>query len=227
MRPNFDCAHSRSVRGTHSQEYFVLLLSVGLVKTHYSFAIHILFLTTWSCLNCKFMLDKHVELTCFVDPVHTVLGLSLAAAQAIQLSASERNNGWPQFDPWAELWTNARVFAHISDQALEKSACARCRHALPERTRAVRPFRSSVHNCQSSALRHQNGDQNHMTRYTLHVDASVVSIWKKAYRPIPIWGQFISADTGGGGGGKSIFSCQQEIKCPPKKGRKSMAVTWR
>ena len=46
--------------------------------------------------------------------------LSLAAAQAIQLSASERNNGWPQFDPWAELRANARVFAHISDQAFGK-----------------------------------------------------------------------------------------------------------
>ena len=52
--------------------------------------------------------------------------------------------------------------------------CARCCRAIPERTRAVRPFRSSVHSCQSSLLRHQNGDQNHMTCYPLHVDALTV-----------------------------------------------------
>ena len=64
------------------------------------------------------------------------------------------------------------------------SACARCCHAIsscfirkrPARTTADRPFRSSVQNCQSSPLHHQNGDQNRMTRYTLHVDALYIAL---------------------------------------------------
>ena len=60
-------------------------------------------------------------------------------------------------------------------------ACARCCHAIPERTRAVRPFRSSVHSCQSSLLRHQNGDQNRMTRYPLHVDALYIALTHTKY----------------------------------------------
>ena len=46
-----------------------------------------------------------------------------------------------------------------------------------------------------SAVNLHAGEQPENTRTCLY-NCRVVSIWKKAYRPIPIWGQFISADTG-------------------------------
>ena len=66
-----------------------------------------------------------LQITC-IDPVHKVLGISLAAAQAIQLSASERNNGWLQFDPWAELRAIKRsgLRSHLRSGVRKISACA-------------------------------------------------------------------------------------------------------
>ena len=117
----------------------------------------------------------HVELT-RIDPVHDVPGLSLAAARGLQrvpqsVTICDRNLTRGQS---SALTLGSSLTSPTGVQKI--FACTRCCHAIPERTRAVRPFRSSVHSCQSSLLRHQNGDQNRMTRYPLHVDALYIAL---------------------------------------------------
>ena len=127
--------------------------------------------------NCSYFKNMrnmhHVELT-RIDPVHGDPGLSLAAARALQrvpqsVTICDRNLTRGRGRSSALLTLGSSLTSPTGVRKI--FTCARCCHAIPERTRAVRPFRSSVHSCQSSLLRHQNGDQNHMTRYPLHVDA--------------------------------------------------------
>ena len=56
----------------------------------------------------------------------------IGCSASSSVSDSEHNNLWPQFDPWAELRANARVFAHISDRRSEN---IRMREMLSRDTR--------------------------------------------------------------------------------------------
>ena len=77
--------------------------------------------TAWVIENLLFSLEPPPRRTyshrSCTQSSRALIGCSVSSPA----SATECNNLWPQFDPWAELHANARVFAHICDRRSENS----------------------------------------------------------------------------------------------------------